>query len=63
MGARLSKRARQQRQEEQRNGSGDASSSGSGMDSEGRELAPPEMLQFLDTQSGARWLAEVMLGA
>lgn len=33
------------------------------MDSEGRELAPPEMLQFLDTQSGARWLAEVMLGA
>jgi hypothetical protein len=40
----------------------DFSNSGSGMDSQGREDAPPEMLAFLETSSGARWLAGVVLG-
>jgi hypothetical protein len=39
-----------------------SSSSSSFMDSEGRELAPPEMLAFLETASGAKWLANILLG-
>lgn len=34
----------------------------SGMDSDGREAAPPEMLTFLETTSGASWLAGILLG-
>jgi hypothetical protein len=33
------------------------------MDSEGREQAPPEMLAFLETTSGSKWLASILLGA
>lgn len=32
------------------------------MDSDGREAAPPEMLTFLETTSGASWLAGILLG-
>jgi hypothetical protein len=40
----------------------ECSNSGSGMDSQGREDAPPEMLAFLETTSGAKWLSGVVLG-
>lgn len=53
MGSRHSKQRRQ---------SEDVVSTSSGMDSEGREAAPPELLSFLETASGARWLAGILLG-
>lgn len=42
--------------------SGEASSSSSADDTDGRESAPPEMLAFLETTSGSKWLAGILLG-
>lgn len=59
MGIRLSKSARR-RQADREDAAG--TSSGSLDSDDGRELAPPEMLLFLETASGARWLADILLG-
>lgn len=53
---------RHSKQKQQAAGELSGSSSSSFMDSEGRELAPPEMLAFLETASGAKWLANILLG-
>lgn len=57
MGGRHSKRQR-----DAGAAAGELSSSSSAMDSEGREQAPPEMLAFLETTSGSKWLAGILLG-
>jgi hypothetical protein len=53
---------RHSKQKQQAAGELSGSSSSSFMDSEGRELAPPELLAFLETASGAKWLANILLG-
>lgn len=58
MGIRLSKSARR-RQVAREDAAG--TSSGSVDSDDGRELAPPELLLFLETASGARWLAGILL--